>query len=87
MGDLTGGAYAAIGAACVAGFFWLLRQGFRTAVRAEFQPLTDALTLHMENEETAREEINGKLDAIGEQFQQNEIDHLAFDERLRRLEH
>jgi hypothetical protein len=93
MGDLTGGAYAAIGAALVAGFFWLLRQGFKTAVAAEFAPLRKSLEAHMENEEDARAEqlqandaINEKLDAIHEQFLVNDLDHAEFRGRLDNLE-
>lgn len=100
MGDLSTGVLVAAGAAIVAGFLWLLRNGFKSAVAQEFKPLADALAAHMANEEVAREEqndandaINGKLDVLAEgqramhaQFQQNELDHLAFTERLHNLE-
>lgn len=65
---------------------WSFKQSVRQTVEETVAPLSARLVEHMANEEDAREEINSKLDAIHAQFTANEVAHVAFDERLRRLE-
>lgn len=86
ISDLGSGALLALGAAIIGGLLWLIRVGFSSAVRREFAPLTEKLVAHMDQEAADRISIAAKLDNIAAQFQQNAVEHAAFNERLHQIE-